>query len=278
MTGEVVWGEGILIADSDDMEYTAAKIDAYPDGSGFMVSYQHSPGISYYETTVEAIGFDMEGNQVWQTQMNSIATEKTDADNSTGFHNGQNIIVWTNQADGNIYGQNIDVKGSMGDVGHPTTCLAPENLAGEYFYDEATQQYGALITWDAPETTPLHYNLYRYEAIRDERDIIEVDGSETSYFDEVGQSTYTYLLTAVYEDCESDFAITEDGEYLVEVVVTGINDIVKDGEIEIQQIYNLSGQLMRINNLEDLSNGIYIIKGKTSDGQIVSQKIVINNK
>lgn len=278
MTGEVVWGDGILIADNDGMEYTAAKIDAYPDGSGFMVSYQHSPGISYYETTVEAIGFDMEGTQVWQTQMNSIASEKTDADNSTGFHNGQNIIVWTNQADGNIYGQNIDMKGAMGDVEHPTTCLAPENLAGEYFYDEATQQYGALITWDAPETTPLHYNLYRYEVGNNEETIIEVNGTETSYFDEVGQNTYKYKLTAVYEDCESDFALTADGEDYIEVIVTGIDDTFANSEIEIQQIYNLSGQLMRSNNLEELNNGIYVIRGKANDGQIINRKIVISNK
>ena len=272
-TGEVLWGEGILIADNDGMEYTAAKIDAYPDGSGFMVSFQHSPGGSYYDTTIEAFGFDMDGNQEWHTQINSIPTEKTDADNSTGFHNGQNILVWTNQADGNIYGQNIDEKGTLG-VTVPSICLPPTNLQGEYFWDEESEAFGTIISWEAPETQPISYNLYRAE----DASIINIDGTLTSYFDEVPVGNYTYRLTAVYEDCESDYALTEGGEDHVEIVVTGINEACGQNIIEVQQIYTLSGQLMHTTDIDNLSNGIYIVRGTSHDGQIVNQKIVISNK
>ena len=272
-TGEVLWGEGILIADNDGMEYTAAKIDAYPDGSGFMVSFQHSPGGSYYDTTIEAFGFDMDGNQEWHTQINSIPTEKTDADNSTGFHNGQNILVWTNQADGNIYGQNIDEKGTLG-VTVPSICLPPTNLQGEYFWNEESEAFGTIISWEAPETQPISYNLYRAE----DASIINIDGTLTSYFDEVPVGNYNYRLTAVYEDCESDYALTEGGEDHVEIVVTGINEACGQNIIEVQQIYTLSGQLMHTTDIDNLSNGIYIVRGTSRDGQIVNQKIVISNK
>ena len=272
-TGEVLWGEGILIADNDGMEYTAAKIDAYPDGSGFMVSFQHSPGGSYYDTTIEAFGFDMDGNQEWHTQINSIPTEKTDADNSTGFHNGQNILVWTNQADGNIYGQNIDEKGTLG-VTVPSICLPPTNLQGEYFWDEESEAFGTIISWEAPETQPISYNLYRAE----DASIINIDGTLTSYFDEVPVGNYNYRLTAVYEDCESDYALTEGGEDHIEIVVTSINEACGQNTIEVQQIYTLSGQLMHTTDIDNLSNGIYIVRGTSHDGQIVNQKIVISNK
>lgn len=293
MTGEVVWGEGILIADNDGMEYTAAKVDAYPDGSGFMVSYQHSPGISYYETTVEAIGFDMEGNQVWQTQMNSIASEKTDADNSTGFHNGQNIIVWTNQADGNIYGQNIDMKGTLGPIAHET-CYPPFNLQGEYFWNEENETFGTLITWEAPETQPLSYNLYRVE----DEAVINIDGTLTSYFDEVPMGDYTYRLTAVYEDCESEYALTPDGADHITVTVTAVNEntmsasIFQNGnslivsakglsQVEIISITGQSIKTVEANgnaaeiNLSGMTKGLYIVRMNDANGNVVVKKTVI---
>ena len=89
---------------------------------------------------------------------------------------------------------------------------------------------------------------------------------------------YTYRLTAVYEDCESDYALTEGGEDHVEIVVTGINEACDQNIIEVQQIYTLSGQLMHTTDIDNLSNGIYIVRGTSRDGQIVNQKIVISNK
>lgn len=108
--GEVVWGDGICITDFYGEEYKYPMIDIFPDGSGFMVCYQYGSGYS----TIEALGFDMDGNQIWHTQMNSVLDAKTFTRNSTGFHNGQNIFAWANIENGIIYGQNIDKDGNMG--------------------------------------------------------------------------------------------------------------------------------------------------------------------
>ena len=110
-TGEVLWDEGILIADDNGYGYTNAKIDAYPDGSGFMVSYLHG---SYSAAAIEARGFDMNGNLTWNKQINSVNGHRIYAKNNTGFHNGQNILAWLNRDDGTIYGQNIVMNGTMG--------------------------------------------------------------------------------------------------------------------------------------------------------------------
>ena len=297
MTGEVLWGEGILIADHDGMEYADAKADIYPDGSGFMVSYQHSPGISFYETTIEALGYDMDGNLIWHTQINSVANKKTGAENSSGFHNGQNILVWTNQDDGNIYGQNIDMSGKMGPVA-PATCFPPVNLQGEYFWNEDNGAFGTMITWEAPETQPLSYNLYRSENATKDETIINIDGALTSYFDEMPVGDYTYRLTAVYADCESDFALTPDGNDYVTIIVTSVDECLISAEIfqngsclivsadaliqvEIVSITGQSIKTVTANgstaeiNVSGLTKGLYIVRMNDANGNVLVRKTVI---
>lgn len=110
MTGEVLWGEGITIA--EDAVFKNPMIHTYPDGSGFMVAYEY--GLNTDEARIEASGFNMDGNQTWHTQMNSVLDKKELNGKTTGFHNGQNIIAWANRSTGNIYGQNIDMNGKMG--------------------------------------------------------------------------------------------------------------------------------------------------------------------
>ena len=277
-TGDVIWGEGVIVGDDDGMPYSNGKVDTYPDGSGFMVSYMHGQTEGMMGMTVEAVGFDKDGSPVWNTTMNNVMNNKTGAEDNSGFHNGQNIVVWINQGNGILYGQNIDMNGNMGPVEQPEPCYAPENLEGEYLYNEETLQFGAFITWEAPERTPLHYNLYRYDDITKENTVIEVPYTETSYFDEVPAGSHIYTLTAVYENCESEFALTPDNQNYIEIIVTGLDDNTTNAEIEILQVFTLTGQVVRNNNLEELSNGIYVVKGKTHDGQIVSRKIVISNK
>ena len=112
MTGEVLWGDGITIAEDGISDNSAPMIHAYPDGSGFMVAYYYGPNPE--SGRIEAIGFNMNGNQTWHTQINSIIDKKTLNGRASGFHNGQNIIAWANNSTGNIYGQNIDMNGKMG--------------------------------------------------------------------------------------------------------------------------------------------------------------------
>ena len=289
-TGEVLWGEGILIADDNGYEYTDAKINAYPDGSGFMVSYMNGP---YGGTPIEALGFDMDGNPAWRTHINTIQDAKTGSENSSGFHNGQNILVWTNQTDGNIYGQNINMKGIMGSFA-PALCFPPVNLQGEYFWNEENGAFGTLITWETPETQPLSYNLYRAE----DEAVISIDGTLTSYFDEVPAGDYTYRLTAVYEDCESDYALTPDGTDHITVTVTAVNEnamsasifqngnslIVSSEDLSQVEIISIAGQTVKTTtangnaaeiNVSDLTKGLYIVRMNDANGNVMVKKTVI---
>lgn len=174
--GERVWDDGILIGDYDGKGYSSKKVDIFPDGSGFMVSFYHGI-VEDDEMPLKAMGFDMDGNSIWNTTMSTDLYRITDAKNNSGFHNGQNIIVWIAPSKGKIMGQNIN-------------------------------QYG--------EIGPTSQHI--------------VDNNPT------------------------------------------------DAEIEILQVFTLSGQSIRCNDLEKLSNGLYIVKGKTHDGQIICKKILISNR
>ena len=271
-TGETVWGEGILVADYVNDPYSDILVDAFEDGSGFSVIYNKGN----YNSTIEAIGFDMDGNTLWTKQMSSTSYSRAMCDNSTGFHFGQNVVAWVNAANGGVYGQNIGIDGTLGPIEMPEFCLAPENLQGDYYYDEETGAFGALLSWDAPETLPLHYNLYQYEPIEANRIVIEIDPEATSYFHEVEMGTKVYQLTAVYENCESDFALTPEGEYFVSIYITGIQENTDDEIVTVTQVYNMNGQRMDGTDTRDLCNGIYILQGLTEDGRWVSKKIVVN--
>ena len=113
-TGERLWDEGMLALDNGTAPCGDLRIDAFEDGSGFSLIYHK--GVAQYGTqsTVEAQGFDMDQNALWNTQMCSSTYNKTGDENSTGFHGGQNIVTWVNANTGGIYGQNINTEGVMG--------------------------------------------------------------------------------------------------------------------------------------------------------------------
>ena len=275
-TGERVWGEGILVADNNGSSYSEIKVDAFEDGSGFSIIYNQGDG---YNSIVEAKGFDMDGNQLWSKCMSSNSYSKAMCENSTGFHMGQNIVAWVNSSNGSVYGQNIGPDGTMGPIEPPViTCFPPENLEGEYVYDMEEQLFGVKISWIAPETQPLHYNLYRYSEIYKDQVIIEVEADATSYFDECGLGQYTYQLTAVYEHCESDFALTPEGEDFVQIEVTGIEENVDNRIINVLNVYNMKGQRISANHMSELNTGVYILQGLTEDGRLVSQKVMVDKK
>ena len=280
--GERLWGEGILVADYVGDSYSDILVDTYEDGSGFTVIYNKGG----YQSTVEAKGYDMDGNPLWTKQISSSSYARAMCDNSTSFHMGQNVIVWVNSSNGGVYGQNIGPDGTMGYIEPiiPTPeCLAPENFGGEYVYDDETQTFGALLTWTAPETQPLHYNLYRYNDDRlydfnKELLVIEVEGDATSYFDENDIGHYKYQLTAVYEDCESELALTPTGENYVEIEVTGIEEGADNSIVTVLNVYNMSGQRITVSDINELSTGVYIIQGLTEDGRLVSRKVMLDQK
>ena len=276
-SGETLWGDGIMAVDYNGVPYGNLRVDAFEDGSGFSLVYEKASASNNFSSTVEAIGFDMEGNQIWSKTLSSNIYSKSMCDNSAGFHLGQNIVAWVNSVDGGLYGQNIGPDGTMGPIDPviPTTCLAPENFEGEYAYDMEAEAFGVRLTWTAPETLPLHYNLYRTNYTKDV-DIIEIDGEATDYYDETGMGDYMYQLTAVYDDCESDYALTPDGQDFVFVEVTGIPENTDEEIITVTNIYNAKGQALANKSLEELATGFYIVQGLTKDGKTVTRKIVVN--
>ena len=276
-TGERVWDEGILVADNDGSNYSEIKVDAFEDGSGFSIIYKKSN--SYSDEVVMAKGYDMEGNQIWDKTISSSSYSRSVCDNSTGFHMGQNIVAWVNSANGGVYGQNIGTDGTMGTIDPiipEPECFPPTNFEGDYSYDAETQTYGVMLTWEAPEVLPLHYNLYRYDLEVKENVVIEVPADATSYYDEAVMGVYKYQLTAVYEECESEFALTPDGEDNVVVEVTGITENAEGDIVTIVNLYNMRGQQLGTKDLNGLGTGVYILQGLTMDGKLVSKKVVIS--
>ena len=269
--GDRLWNEGILIVEENGSHHSDLLIDAFDYGGGYGIIYNEGDG---YESTVKAIGIDDEGNPVWNTVMSSNSYSRAMCRNSTGFHEGQNIVAWVNSTSGGsggLYGQNIGTKGEMGEVDPPTPptpCDPPTNLQGEYVYTDV--MFGAIISWDAPENAPLHYNLYR-EGLKE---VIEIDPEYTSYFEEVEIGDYMYKLTAVYEDCESDYALTETGDNYVLITVTSVPENTDEEIVTVTTVYTLNGQLLRNINPDDLSHGVYIIQGFTHNGELVTRKMI----
>ncbi len=270
--GERLWDEGILVLDNGTTPCGGLNIDAYQYGGGFAVTYFKGLNqTSGSQATVEAQGFNMEGTTTWSTQMCSNTYGKTGCEESTGYHGGQNIISWVNNEVGGLYGQNIGQKGEMGDVEPPTPptpCYAPTNFQGEYVYTQ--EMYGPMLSWDAPETTPLHYNLYCEET----KEVIEIDAEYTSYFMEMNPGDYIFQLTAVYDNCESDYAMTPNGDDYVLIEVTSVPEVGYEEIVNIVAIYNINGQLVNAKNVNELNQGMFIIKGVTTSGKTVTRKIV----
>lgn len=275
-TGEKVWGEGILVADNTGDTYSDILVDAFEDGSGFTLIYNQGG----YNSTVEVKGFDMEGNLLWAKTMSSGSYARAMCDNSTGFHMGQNVVAWVNSSNGGLYGQNIGPDGTMGPIDPvipEPDCFPPANFDGAYVYDDETQAYGVMLTWEAPEVMPLHYNLYRYDISVKDNIVIEVPGDATSYYDEAAMGHYKYQLTAVYEECESEFALTPSGEDNVIVEVTGVYENANDEIVTIVNLYNMRGQSLGIKDLNELNTGVYILQGLTRNGNLVTQKIAVTH-
>ena len=277
--GEAVWGDGIMAVDYHGVPYGNLRIDAFEDGSGFSLVYEIAAANNDYNSAVEAIGFDMEGNQIWSKTLCTNVYNRSMCENTAGFHLGQNIVAWVNSVDGGLYGQNFGPDGTMGplDPVIPVNCLAPENFEGEYAYDMDADAFGVRLTWTAPETLPLHYNLYRND-FESDIEVIEIEASATDYYDGTGMGDYMYQLTAVYEDCESDYALTPDGQDFVFVEVTGIPENTDNEIVTVTNIYNMNGQRIQTRDLNELTTGVYVIQGLTNDGRLVSRKTVVNRR
>jgi len=275
--GERVWGdEGRMILDNGYIPCGGLRVDAFQYGGGFSVIYHRGADQTGYESTVEAQGFDMSCNQKWNTVMCSSGYAKTSDQNSSGYHGGQNIVAWVNSATGGLYGQNIGEKGEMGDVEPPippTPCYPPTNLQGEYYY-HGQGDWGVIISWTTPQETPLYYVIY-YTDPSGCTTTAEIPSNDnvciipSSIIGDV-----IIQLTAVYDDCESDFALTPDGEDYLLIDMTSVPENDYEEIVNITAIYNVNGQLVNVKDVNELNQGLYIVKGTTNSGKTVTRKIV----
>ena len=78
------------------------------------------------------------------------------------------------------------------------------------------------LTTTRNENTPQGFHVYRDEEIIA---TVPYAGYAYTYQDEVSMGSYKYQVTAIYDDCESDFALTNDmsADY-VEITVTNLNE------------------------------------------------------
>ena len=129
-TGYKFWDDGLLVLNNGTEFCSDIMVDSFEDGSGFSIIYNRAAQGSYTQSIIDAKGFDMEGNELWMTNMSSQDCMRSMSENSTGFLNGQNIVTWVNQNSGSIYGQNIGWDGSMGSNISP---LPPSSVTEEEY-------------------------------------------------------------------------------------------------------------------------------------------------
>jgi hypothetical protein len=174
-------------------------------------------------------------------------------------------------------------------------CPAPVNLhRDEPFAD-------AHIAWDAPEDrVPDSYTVVIINHLFDDA-ITEVSGITELFYEEpihVDATDKSYKVKAVYEECESEFALTSQGDDFIRVTsldvpesmfsaalypnpTTGQLTVEMEGLKEVE-VYNLVGQcLLRkdvpegnaVIDMSDLQNGVYMVKVSAISGSIM-QKVV----
>lgn len=272
--GDVSLGDGILVADYAGVSYSDIRVDAIDETGGFAVIYGTGQG------HIEAVGYNIDNELVWNTTMSSTGYNKRISENTSGYRFGQDIVAWINSDTGGLYGQSIGWDGALGEVTPLPPppipcCFPPSDFNGAYYYDELTAAFGVELTW-VPYDIPLHFNLYREQPGKGTKEVIEIDANATSYFDEVAPGDYIYRLTAQYDDYESDYATTLNGEDYLLITVTSTPENTVDKIFTVTKIYTMHGQLLKNSNPSQLSNGIYIMQGLTQDGRLVTRKILVD--
>jgi len=146
--------------------------------------------------------------------------------------------------------------------------------------------------------SPVSFNVYRNGTLIDNVNYTE-DGLYT-YFDDVNIGTYEYQVTAVYDECESGFAMTPDHSMdYVEVSVTGVDDLslntalypnpthdkvrIEAADMNHITVVNTLGQVLYDANvsgdncelsLGQYEAGLYLVRIVTANGTCVKRVVV----
>lgn len=178
-------------------------------------------------------------------------------------------------------------------------CSAPTDFAGQILAPDSETRI-IRLEWQAPEDrVPESYTLREVVSYC----VTELQGiTDTFYEIEIpvdGVVDNTYMLYAVYPECQSELALTADGENSIHLTNLSVNEQsllnVKlypnptSGQLSIEaegmtsvSVYNLMGQCIMQMAVESdsfaldinpLQNGVYMIKVETREGTAM-QRVV----
>ena len=84
-----------------------------------------------------------------------------------------------------------------------------------------------------------------------------------------------FRLTAVYEHCESEFALTPNGDdYILIIDEDSVPEMDNEEIVTITGIYNIKGQLVNTKDINELTHGAYAIIGTTGSGKTIVKKVL----
>jgi hypothetical protein len=160
------------------------------------------------------------------------------------------------------------------------------------------------IEWTAPEDrTPDSYTVTVIDHLMNDAITEIADVTETKYVDEVSSEEVaidrSYKVKAVYPECESEFALADNGDDFIRIsnVSVGENQLSNvrlypnptSGQLSIEadhmttvSVFDLVGQCLIQMTAKDgqttldmsqLQNGIYLIKVSTTNGSVM-QRVV----
>jgi hypothetical protein len=173
-------------------------------------------------------------------------------------------------------------------------CSAPVNLAGEL--DDLNTMH---VTWEVPEDrVPDGYELTRIDMIAHDTLHIAVMSNAWEESCPIDMYDMVFQVQAIYPECLSEFALTENGEDFVRfsnlsvgenVGMVGLYPNPTNGQLTIEAeemmsviVYDLVGQCLMQMPAEDgqitldmsqLQNGVYLIKVSTANGSAM-QRVV----
>ena len=178
-------------------------------------------------------------------------------------------------------------------------CNAPTGLTGELVCIEEAI-FNINVTWQVPEErVPEHYNLTCVDMLTQDTVIMMIMDNVYEENYQSGVVDKIYQVTAVYSDCESEFALTEDGNDFIRVTNVSVdeNPLINvklypnptSGQLSIEtkeltsiSVFDLVGQCLIQMTIEDgqanldmsqLQNGIYLVKVSTANGSTM-QRVV----
>ena len=218
----------------------------------------------------------------------------TDLEAAYNAHNYTVRVVYDGPMDGTFWSMSCGDDAEFAGEG----CQAPENLEGEYLWTAGN--FGAQISWTYAGGEANSFKVYRNGNVV--ATVSATNATEYEFFDVVAIGTYTYQVTAVTGDCESDFAMTPDmSQNYVSVNVTDVNDYDASvnvypnptkGNVKIetssemnhitvvtalgQTVYDadINGTSMNL-NMAQYKVGVYMVRIYTEDGVSVKRVTVV---